>query len=286
MRAGQLQGYRGWQPDLTCSPRSRFRTATLSSLTVALAASCQAPLSTPIGHDAAAPQDLRSGSTDSSAAADMATTPDSVQGTEAAPSGRCTSPSVQPPEIPVRGTVHGPRLNGVLCDGRVGTAFFGPNGTAFGSYGQAFSGGYDNLVLDVPADAVTAYLTAGVGTTGPEIGTYDSATTCGYFLLEVRLPIPPGIVCPSEYGPCGPDCAGVGEMVICEPTNPRLRYLARPSASCGSDPPAGGWQMTLTSIAPYSSGYPLIGYLTHGHATATLVNENDPSDAAIVDLDF
>jgi hypothetical protein len=104
----------------------------------------------------------------------------------------------------------------------------------------------------------------------------------------VTLPIPPDVFCATEFGPCDPGCQGAGELMVCSPANPKLRYSARPSAVCGTsrDPAVGGWVLTLTSVSPYIAGSGYKHHENHGNLTATLINQADPSDSVVLNLDF
>ena len=249
-----------------------------------------------VGRDAAVTQDLQPESRDNLVAADLATEPDSRQATDGAPPARCTAQAViASSDVPVHGSIRGPKVDGVVCDNGLGTNFLGPGDTAFSSYGQSFlstvdsrSFPADDFLFDMPADVYSASLSGWTGATSPEVGTYDSATNCGWLKFQVSLPIPPGVICPTVYGPCGPDCEGEGEMGICVPAHPTLFYIALPAAQCGpyQDPPKGDWQLALTSVSPHVVPGTLINYLTHGHLTATLVNDADPSDSIVLNLDF
>jgi hypothetical protein len=248
-----------------------------------------------VGRDAAVTQDLRPQSRDTLVAADLATEPDSRQATDGAPPVRCTNQTAVASEVPVLGSIRGPKLDGVVCDNGLETVFLGPQGSAVSSYAQSFDTIYDSndsyahaFLFDMPADVSSASLSGFTGTTSPEVGTYASATNCGWLRFQVSLPIPPGVICPTVYGPCGPDCEGEGEMGICVPAHTTLFYIALPAAQCGpyQDPPKGDWQLTLTSVSPYVVPGTLINYLTHGHLTAMLVNEADPSDSIVLNFDF
>jgi hypothetical protein len=239
---------------------------------------------------------LQPESRDALVAADLAAEPDFRQATEAAPPAGCTGQTVDADDIPMHGSISGPKVDGVVCDNGLLTAFLGPEGSAASSYGQSFSTTNDtsgsiacNLLLDMPADVSSAFLSGWTSTTTPAVGTYDSDTNCGSIVFEVSLPIPPGVFCPTMYGPCEPGCEpSGGEMLICEPAHPKWRYSAQSAAQCGSYqyPPRGDWQLTLTSVCPHVVPGTLINYQTHGHLTATLVNDADPSDSVVLNFDF
>jgi hypothetical protein len=144
------------------------------------------------------------------------------------------------------------------------------------------------FVLAAPADALSAVLTGWTGTSASAVGTYDSATNCGWLDFDVTLPVPPGVVCTSEFGPCDPGCETVGEAFICEPAPARMQYQARPAAHCGSAPdaPVGDWQLTLTSVSPLAAPSGLQNFQTHGQLTATLINRDLASDSIVLNLDF
>jgi hypothetical protein len=270
---------------------------------VASAASCDDPLRVAITRDAAVTQDGRgadldadadSESPDTSVAADLCGDPDSSQATDAVPPGQCRSQgTMYATLIPVHGTIRGPRVDGVVCDNGVGTMFLGPDGAAGSSYAQGLysTAGLtescpDDFLFRVPVFSTS--LSGWAGATAPEIGTYASTENCGWLTLEVSFPIPAGVICPPPGEPCEPDCVGVGEMFVCEPAHPKWRYSALPAVQCGAsqDPPRGDWQLTLTSISPHVVPDTLISFQTHGRLTATLVNEEDPSDSVVLDLDF
>ena len=239
---------------------------------------------------------------DASVTVDLFSHPDSGQTSEAMPAALCANQVLDSELFPVRGTVRGPRVDAEVCDNGLGTFFLGPMDYGAIPYDQEFftTGGYPGAVppgsdgpgvygflLRAPADALSADLSGDTGASAPEVGTYDSATNCGSLNFDVTLPIPPGVVCTSIYGPCDPGCQGYGEDFICGPTPAMMRYQAR-SAACGStqDPPQGDWQLTVASVSPLAVPNGYQHFQTHGHLTATLVNQDDPSDSVVLNLDF
>ena len=296
MHGTWMENRLSWERRRTVQAWARVWLALVLSMTAASTISCKGPLHVGFGRDAAVTQDLQPESRDNLVAADLATEPDSRQATDGAPPARCTAQAViASSDVPVHGSIRGPKVDGVVCDNGLGTNFLGPGDTAFSSYGQSFlstvdsrSFPADDFLFDMPADVYSASLSGWTGATSPEVGTYDSATNCGWLKFQVSLPIPPGVICPTVYGPCGPDCEGEGEMGICVPAHPTLFYIALPAAQCSpyQDPPKGDWQLTLTSVSPHVVPGTLINYLTRGHLTATLVNDADPSDSIVLNLDF
>ena len=257
----------------------------------------------PGAHDGSVNGDSRSGAQDALPSVDLPAQADFTQASETAPTAGCAKQALDSLLFPVRGTVRGPRVDAEICDNGLGTFFLGPMDYLVTPYDESFytttqfSGavpygsngpGVYGFLLRAPADALSADLSGGIGASAPEVGTYDSATNCGWLDFEVTLPVPPGVVCTSPYGPCDPGCEGVGEMVICEPAPARLHYLARSAATCQTyqDPPAGDWQLTLTAVSPLADTQGYLHFQTHGHLTATLVNQDDPSDSVVLNLDF
>jgi hypothetical protein len=229
--------------------------------------------------------------------------PDSGQASEATPAAQCANQVLDSGLVPVRGTVRGPRVDAEVCDNGLGTFFLGPMDYGAIPYDQDFftttvytgavppgsdGPGVYGFLLRAPADALSADLSGDTGASDPEVGTYDSATNCGSLNFDVTLPIPPGVVCTSIYGPCDPGCQGYGEMVICEPAPAMMHYRAASAAACGSNqyPPQGDWQLTVTSVSPLAVPDGYQHFQTHGHLTATLVNQDDPSDSVVLNLDF
>jgi hypothetical protein len=274
---------------------SRVWRALVLSMTAASMGSCKGPVNVAGGRDAAVPQDLQPEARDTLVSSDLATRPDSRQAGEDAPPTGCTSKTVEANDNPVHGSIRGPRVDGVVCDNGLGTTFLGPGGAAFSPYAQSFNSTFDSngflahdFLFDMPAGVFSASLSGWTGTTSPDVGTYTSTTNCGWLTFEVSLPIPPGVICPPLGQSCGPDCEGTGELSICQPAHPKLRYSALPAAKCGSsqDPPKGDWQVTLTSISPDVRPSTFINFVTHGTLTATLVNGDDPSDSVVLNLDF
>jgi hypothetical protein len=296
MHVAWLESRLSWKRRRMVQVRARVWLALALSMTAVSTSSCKGPLKVGVGRDAAVTQDLQPESRDTLVAADLATEPDSREATDGAPPARCTAQTVVASnDVPVHGSIRGPKVDGVVCDNGLGTVFLGPEDTAVSSYGQSFDTTYDSnsssahdFLFDMPADVSWASLSGWTGATSPVVGTYDSATNCGWLKFDVTLPIPPGVVCPNMYGPCGPDCEGEGEMFVCVPAHPTLFYIALPAAQCTAyqDPPQGDWQLTLTSVSPHVVPGTLVNYLTHGHLTATLVNEADPSDSVVLNLDF
>jgi hypothetical protein len=253
--------------------------------------------------DGGVTDDTLSESKDAWPSPDLPIPPDSGQASEAAPGAGCAKQVLDSLLFPVRGTVRGPKVDGEVCDHGLGTFFLGPEDYLVTPYNQDFytttqiSGavpygsngpGVYGFLLRAPADAYSASLSGSAGASAPAVGTYDSTTNCGWLDFEVTLPVPPGVVCTSPYGPCDPGCEGVGEMVICEPAPAKMRYRARSAATCGAyqDPPQGDWQLTVTSVSPLAVPDGYLHFQTHGHLTATLINQDDPSDSVVLDLDF
>ncbi len=217
------------------------------------------------------------------------------------PSPPCAPQTLDAVLVPVTGTVTGPRVDGSVCDDGLGS-FFMKDGL-YAPYVQSFSttsqyssridppGPMESWVwgflLRQPANS-TAILSGWVAASDPLPGEYDSESNCGYLNFEVSLPIPPGIVCPAEFPPCGPDCEGVGEMWVCQPAHPRLHYAARSPVHCLSydDPAQGSWNLRLDEVSPLdpSAGRPT--WRTRGHLTAALVNQGDAADSVQLELDF
>jgi hypothetical protein len=232
---------------------------------------------------------------------DLPAAADTAPGIDATPGAHCAEQTVHPLLMPVWGTVRGPTVEGEVCDNGVGTYFLGPEDHA---YDQDFftntwldapysPTGYDRsqiygFRIRKPANAVSAQLWGGVYASAAEVGTYDSATNCGYLDFEVTLPVPPGVICTAEFPPCDPGCEGVGEMWVCMPAPGRLHYSARPSAVCGTDqdPPRGSWVLTETWVSDYIPHDGFLHHQTHGNLTATLVNLADPTDSVVLNLDF
>ena len=258
---------------------------------MASALACSNPIKTRHPADASAPPP------DSLPAPDLFVPPDTTQAADEMPASGCAPQSLQSSLFPVRGTVRGPKVEAEACKNGVGTDFFGPSDrvppnsqdffTTAAPVGYAGSQFYGFLMY-VPADALSGVLRGTVGASAAGVGAFDSATNCGWLDFEVTLPVPPDVFCSTTYGPCDPGCEGHGEMFICEPANARLRYSARPSAACatGQDPAVGSWVLTLTSVSAYMPGEGYAHYDTHGNLTATLVNQVDPTDSVVLNLDF
>ena len=236
---------------------------------------------------------------------DLPSQPDSDQASEAAPPAQCANQRLLVSDLfPVSGTVHGPKVDAVICNNGLGTYFLGSSGdyspplddyecfmtTDYtGAVPRNSDGpGFYGFLLRAPADALSADLSGSTGASAPAVGTYDSATNCGSLDFTVTLPVPPGVVCTTQFGPCDPGCIGVGEMFVCEPANAYLQYRAGTAAACGSNqvPPQGDWQLTITSVSPLAVPNGNQHFQTHGHLTATLVNQDDPSDSVVLNLDF
>ena len=237
-------------------------------------------------------------------AATMDALADGSTGAETAAELQCAKQTVDSLLYPVSGTVHGPKVDGVVCENGLGTFFLGPNGSGSSSqYNQDFDTttifndstspkDYNSplvygFLMREPVGVVSADLSGWAGASAAAVDSYASTMNCGRLDFVVRLPIPLGIVCPTEFSPCGSDCEPSGEMEICEPANPQIHYAARSAAYCGTqEAPLGSWRLTLTSVArlPDATGYKQ--YETHGHLLATLINQADPSDSVDLALDF
>jgi hypothetical protein len=234
---------------------------------------------------------------------DLPPQPDSGQAGEATPAG-CANQVLDSHLNPVHGTVRGPRVEAEICDNGLGTKLLGPQDYLATPYYQDFQTttrtngavpygangpGVYGFLVHAPADAIAADLSGSAGASAAAVGSYDSATNCGQLDFVVTLPIPPGLACTSLYPPCDPGCeAGGGELVTCVPAPVRMRYRARSAATCGpiQYPPAGDWLLTITSVSPLAVPYGYLRFATHGHLTATLVNQDDASDSVALDLDF
>ena len=195
--------------------------------------------------------------------------------------------------VAVSGSIRGFKVDAVVRDNGIETYFLGPGASGSSEYSQLFDGIYDagnaaeQFEVRTPSDAVTAKLSGWASATAAEVGTYPPAG-CAYFTFEMRLPIPPGVVCPAKFAPCGPECEPVGELALCSPARPKVRYSARPAATCSSNVPSalGDWRLQLTSVCPHPVADTLVNFETHGHLSATLVNEADASDTVSMSLDF
>lgn len=212
----------------------------------------------------------------------------------------CGAFTLQYKDVPVYGTVNGPNVEAEVCRHGLSTYFLGPQ-EPDSRYSQSFMTSINREVhttssdlpsygflIRTPTNAQVAFLTGWVGATAAEVGVYNSADHCGWLNFEVILPIPTSVSCPTRFAPCDPGCEGYGEMWVCIPAHQTLRYIARPAATCemNQDWAKGNWSLTLTSVSPYivRSGYH--HHETHGHLTATLINEADPEDHVKLDLSF
>ena len=248
-------------------------------------------------------QDSRRETWDALVTVDLPARPDSGQASDATPAAQCANQVLDSRLVPVRGTVRGPRVEAEVCGNGLGTSFLGPEDYLVTPYNQDFfttsvyggavppgsyGPGFYGFLLRAPADALSADLSGSTGASAPEVGTYDSATSCGSLDFDVTLPVPPGVVCTTPYGPCDPGCKGSGEMAICEPAPAMMYYRAASAAACGSNqyPPQGDWQLTIASVSPLAVPDGYQHFQTHGHLTATLVNQDDPSDSVVLNLDF
>ncbi len=257
-------------------------------------------------HDTGLVPDSPPETQDAAVTVDLPALQDSDQASEVAPLAQCATQVLDSVLFPVGGTVHGPRVDGVVCDNGLGTSFNGPEDVSFDPpYLEDFytttvytgavprnsnAPGAYGFLIRAPADALSADLSGWTGASAPTVGSYDSTRNCGGLDFNVTLPVPPGVVCTSVHGPCDPGCELVGyEFATCEPANAHLHYLARSVASCGAyaDQPAqGDWQLTVTSVSPLAVPMRYWNFKTHGHLTATLVNQADASDKVLLNLDF
>jgi len=208
--------------------------------------------------------------------------------------GPCVGETAAGSSLSVTGTVRGPGVDAVLSERGLETTFIGPEGSAPISYSQSFGRGYDaagNLVDEfgfaMPSDVVTASFSGWAGATAAEVGSYRSQGCTG-FVLEMVFPIPAGLVCPAKFAPCGPQCDPAGELAICLPAHRKVRYRAWREAPCFPSGAAGEgeWQLEVTSVCSQPIPNTFINFKTHGHLSATLVNEADASDRVEVNLDF
>jgi len=224
---------------------------------------------------------------------------------EAMPVPQC-APQVLASELSaVPGTIHGPKVDGEVCDNGLGTFFLGPGSTDLAPYDQDYftttenagaapagsngHGSYGFLIY-TPADALFATLSGWTGASAPAVGTYDYASNCGWLDFDVTFPAPPGVVCTTLFGPCDPGCELTDgeDLPLCMPAYPTLHYRARSAATCGpsQDPAQGTWQLSITAVSPLAVPNGFQHFQTHGHLAATLVNQDDPSDSVVLNLDF
>jgi hypothetical protein len=206
----------------------------------------------------------------------------------------CAGQTALGPSLPVTGTIRGTGVDAVLSKTGLETTLLGPGGSGSSPYAQSFDRGSDaaGKLIDefgfaMPSDVVTASFSGWAGASAAEVGRYRSQG-CAGFLFELVFPIPAGIVCPSKFGPCGPQCEPVGELGICQPAHRKLRYRAWREAPCFPSGAAaeGEWLLELTSVCSHPIAGTLITFKTHGHLNATLINEADVSDSVEVNLDF
>jgi hypothetical protein len=203
-------------------------------------------------------------------------------GTGVTVTGSCAGRAPGVSSVPVSGSVRGPSVDARLRERGTVTSFLGPGASATSAYSQSFdrtgSEPDGQFVVVAPADVVTASLVGWAGATAAEVGAYPRLG--GFFVFEMAFPIPAGIVCSSPIGDCGPQCEGVGEAGVCMPRHPKVRYSASLEAS------SSDWRLRLDSVCPQPISGTLINFETHGHLTATLVNEADASESVEVNLDF
>jgi hypothetical protein len=247
--------------------------------------------------------DVRVVEPDTSPVPDVRGPPDTLLAVDGGAGNGCAEQRIDSLLIPVRGTVRGPKVEGEVCDSGMGTFFLDPV-DANDSYSQDFftstwvnapysptgyaGSGYYGFLMRMPADAQSAYFEGTLGVRAAEVGIYDSTTNCGSLDFEITLPIPSGVICTTEIAPCDPGCEGYGELWVCGPAHPRVRYSARSTVTCESSQSSdrGSWSLSLTSVSAY---VPRDGYKhhdTHGHLDATLVNGEDPLDYVVLSLDF
>lgn len=208
--------------------------------------------------------------------------------------GLCAGQTALGPSSPVSGTIRGAGVDAMLSKAGLEATFIDPDGSAPRLYAQSFERAYDTAgkLVDefgfaMPSDVVTASFSGWAGATAAEVGSYRSQG-CAGFVFEMAFPIPAGIVCPSQFGPCGPQCEPIGELAICQPAHRKLRYRAWREAPCSPSGSAGEgeWLLELTSVCSHPISGTFITFQTHGHLNATLINEADASDSVEVNLDF
>jgi hypothetical protein len=197
------------------------------------------------------------------------------------------------------GTVVGPGVSAALC---------GAEAYLFQSRYSMPSGDYlfyldsttsSSIELQSPAGASDALLTGMMQVSTPAPGVYRSsdATSCGFLSFSYALPVPAGVDCgDNTVGPdcppgCGSACSGLG-CEPCTPQQPEVDYGASAASDCLGDtqPVAGSWTVTLTSVVPYEddAGANENGphYTTHGTVTATLPDEEGGTDTVTLTMGF
>jgi hypothetical protein len=206
----------------------------------------------------------------------------------------CAGQTAVGPSLSVTGTIRGARVDAMLSETGLETTFIGPEGSGSIPYAQRFHRGsnaagtfVDEFGFALPSDVVTASFSGWAGAMAAEVGSYRSQG-CGGFVFEMAFPLPAGIVCPSRFGNCRPDCEPHGEAGVCEPAHPKVRYRASRETDCFTSEPAGKgeWELELTSVCSQRIPDTLVWFKTHGHLKATLINDADASDSVEVNLDF
>jgi len=209
--------------------------------------------------------------------------------------GPCTGATMLGSLAFVSGTIRGSRLDAVVRDRTMRAALLGPAEAPLSGYQQSFDAFaspdgrlHDPFVVNDPPEVISNSLRGYAGLAAAAVGTYSpSSNGCGYFVFEEQLPSPPGVACSRQLAPCDPQCMPSGEVGICVPREPIVRYRAV-AAPCvqANGPAAGDWQLTLTSVCPNALADTGIMFESHGHLTATLVNDDDATDTVVMNLDF
>jgi hypothetical protein len=199
---------------------------------------------------------------------------------------------VTPPDSPVYGTFAGPNVDVLVCDGGVFSYLFVPTGST-SPYIELF---HEDLAaahsarfsIRQPQNVASVDFSALLGVSSTTPGTYTSVQTCGSIVLCLNFPIPAGLDCSTDAGlDCPPGCTLEGPFSgpTCVPVQPSTCYVAQGSSDCvsGTQTPMGSWQLTLNSIILFSKA---TGYVTHGSLTATMVGDQDATDAFSLSLEF
>lgn len=191
---------------------------------------------------------------------------------------------------PANGSVTGSDVVARLCDGGA-SAYLQRTSPTTSPPSQLFVNISSDTVdrtrdfqIAFPADATRLQLGVNVGLNAAQPGVYTEGDTCGSIQVCAIFPAPTSVHCPvtPQDDMCPPGCAGLPPT--CAPAEPATCYLANTNPSCngGTSSAQGSWQLTLSSVEPYTGpesvapGYDL--FVIHGSLDATLVKIDSGSD--------
>src|SRR5262245_39134749 len=162
------------------------------------------------------------------------------------------------------GSVTGSEIVARLCDGGA-SAFMqrtspttSPPNELVAVIGSYTADPRRDFQIALPADATRLQLSAIIGPSAAQAGTYTEGNACGDITLCAVMPPSTSVDCSAatpvgDTDTCPPGCTATPSNT-CIPAEPTICYEANTVPSCygGALSAKGSWQLTLSSVAPYT----------------------------------